>query len=73
MGAYLLILVLIFWIVSAFSIGDFIFNDAVDAYGEADTLHDNLPLHMLWLILSGLIALPRIIADAVFHHMRYRR
>lgn len=68
MGAYILISVLVFWCTIAFTFGHILVNDAVDAYGEADPLYGNLALHLIWLTFACLIALPRIIFNALFHY-----
>lgn len=67
MGSYILIAFLACWSAAAFSIGDVLINDAVDAYGHADPVYGNLPLHLIWLTLAALIAFPRIVLDAIIH------
>lgn len=68
MGAYILITVLVFWTVVAFTMGGMLVNDAVDAYGNADPVYGNLALHLLWLTIACMIALPRIVFNALFHY-----
>lgn len=68
MGAYVLITVIVFWTVVAFTMGGTIVNDAVNAYGDADPVYGNFPLHLLWLTFACIIALPRIIFNALMHY-----
>lgn len=68
MGAYILTTALFFWCAVAFSIGHILINDAVDAYGDADPVYGNLPLHLIWLTFACLLALPRITLDALIHY-----
>lgn len=69
MGAYILIASLCCWIVVAFAAGGYLVNDAVDAFGDADPVYGNLPLHLLWLTAACVVSLPRIIFNAVMHHL----
>lgn len=68
MGTYILIASLSCWIVIAFAAGGFLVNDAVDAFGDADPVYGNLSLHLLWLTAACVIALPRIMFNALMHH-----
>lgn len=68
MGAYILITVAIFWSAVAFTVGPILVEDAVNAYGEVDPVYGNLALHMLWLTMACVIALPRICLDALTHY-----
>ena len=68
MGAYVLTSVLVLWCAVAFSIGHVLIEDAVDAYGVADPVYGNLPLHLIWLTLACIIAFPRIVFNALYHH-----
>lgn len=68
MGAYILIISLTFWIAIAFAAGGYLVNDAVEAYGNADPVYGNLPLHLLWLTIACVISLPRILFNALIHH-----
>lgn len=67
-GAYILIAFLAFWCAVAFSIGHVLVEDAVDAYGDADPVYGNLPLHLIRLTLACVIAFPRIVFNALHHH-----
>ena len=67
-GAYILIAGLCCWTLIAFAAGGFLVNDDVDAFGDADPVYGNLPLHLIRLTLACIIAFPRIVFNALYHY-----
>ena len=68
MGQAVLTILFLFWWSAAFLYGHELINAAIDFYADCDPETANLQLCMILIVLSGLIALPLLIRDALIHH-----